>query len=506
MAGISGLVGARARQRPDEPAFITGADGRTLTWLALARCADRVRRLADERRLPARARIGLVVDDPLAFTAGYLGALAAGLTAAPIDPRLTSAELAAAVARLRVDVLVTDRPDTGSDLPDVERWAAAHGSGPVLVRARPGAAWLSAGATVRPAVLLTSSGTTGTPKGIGLSQWQLLHAARRVAGHHRLGPGERGYSPLPLFHVNAQVMGLLAALVSGASLVLDRRFDPDAYWARVAEWSPTWLNAVPAVLSTLLAQAPPPDEVAARVRFARSASAPLPVATLRAFTRQTGIGVLETYGMTEAAGQITANPLDPRQRREGSVGLPVGVDLAVLDPTGQPLPAGARGVVGLRGRQLTAGYLDLTATGPESRRPARDGTGWLSTGDVGFRDEDGFVYLAGRADDVVNRGGEKIFPPEVESVLLTHAAVRSAAVVAASHDRLGQVPVAFVTVRPGSDEPALLEQLHRLCTRRLARYKRPVLIRIAATLPTGPTGKVLRRRLRAEVPALGGAR
>jgi acyl-CoA synthetase (AMP-forming)/AMP-acid ligase II len=504
MAGVSGLINVRAQQRPDEPAFITGADGQTLTWLALARCADRVRRLAGERRLPARARMGLVVDDPLAFTAGYLGALAAGLTVVPIDPRLTAAEVAAAVARLRVDVLLTDHPDTGSDLPNVEQWAA-RGGDPVLVRAQPSAAWPSAGAAARVAVLLTSSGTTGTPKGIGLSQWQLLHAARGVAGHHRFGPGERGYNPLPLFHINAQVMGLLAALVSGASLVLDRRFDPDVYWARVAEWAPTWLNTVPAVLSSLLTQAPPPAAVAARVRFARSASAPLPVATLRAFNHRTGIGVLETYGMTEAAGQITANPLDPGRRREGSVGLPVGVDLAVLDPAGQPVPAGMQGVIGLRGQQVTAAYLDLTTTGPESRRPARDGTGWLPTGDVGCRDEDGFVYLAGRADDVINRGGEKIFPQEVENVLLTHPAVRSAAVVAAPHDRLGQVPVAFVTVHPGRDEPGLLERLHGLCASRLARYKRPTVIEVAAALPTGPTGKVLRRRLRDD-RALGGVR
>jgi acyl-CoA synthetase (AMP-forming)/AMP-acid ligase II len=402
MAGISGLISVRAQQRPDDPAFITGADGQALTWLALARGVDRVRRLAGKRRLPIRARIGLVVEDPLAFTAGYLGALATGLTAVPIDPRLTAAELAAAVARLRVDVLVTDRADTGSDLPDVERWAA-RSSGPALVRAHPDGAWPSAGAAARPAVLLTSSGTTGIPKGIGLSGWQLLHAARRVAGHHRFGPGERGYNPLPLFHVNAQVMGLLATLVSGASLVLDRRFDPEAYWARVAQWSPTWLNAVPAVLSALLTQAPPADAVAARVRFARSASAPLPIATLRAFSHHTGIGVLETYGMTEAGGQITANPLDPARRREGSVGLPVEVGLAVLDPTGQPVPAGVPGVVGLWGPQVTAGYLELTTAGPESCRPAREGTGWLPTGDLGCQDEDGFLYLGGRADDVINR-------------------------------------------------------------------------------------------------------
>jgi acyl-CoA synthetase (AMP-forming)/AMP-acid ligase II len=347
-------------------------------------------------------------------------------------------------------------------------------------------------------VLLTSSGTTGRPKGIGLSEWQLLHAARRVARHHRFGPGERGYNPLPLFHVNAQVMGLLATLVSGASLVLDRRFEPDAYWDRVARWSPTWLNTVPAVLAALATRPAPPEAVAARIRFARSASAPLPAAAQRAFTGATGVRVLETYGMTEAAGQITANPLDPAARREGSVGVPVGVGLAVLGPGGRPAGPGELGMVALRGRQVAARYLDAGDDGTERERPARDESGWLPTGDLGCRDEDGFVYLSGRADDVINRGGEKIFPQEVENVLLAHPAVRSAAVVAAPHDRLGQVPVALVTVDPDHGGE-LVAALHALCARRLARYKRPAGIEIAAALPTGPTGKVLRRRVREEL-------
>jgi acyl-CoA synthetase (AMP-forming)/AMP-acid ligase II len=485
----------RAQQRPEQAAFISGADGRVLSWLALARYADRLRELAAGSRLPPRVRIGLVMDDPLAFAAAYLGGLAAGLTVVPLDPRLTRSELETALARLRVDVLISDDPAGRADLTDVETWGAGR-TGPVLVRPASTTVWPSTGAAMRPAVLLTSSGTTGTPKGIGLSQWQLLHAAGRVAKHHRLGPGERGYNPLPLFHVNAQVIGLLATVVSGASLVLDRRFDAEAYWARVTQWSPTWLNAVPAVLASLVAQPPPPDAALVGLRFARSASAPLSTATQRAFTTHTGIRVLETYGMTEAAGQITANPLDPAARREGSVGLPVGVGLAVLDPAGRPVPAGEQGMVALRGRQVTAQYLELSTTGCEHSRPARDGSGWLPTGDIGLQDEDGFVYLAGRADDVINRGGEKVFPQEVENILLTHPCVRSAAVVGAPHERLGQVPVAYVTVHPEQADSGLVQVLHGLCGQRLARYKRPTAIEIRATLPTGPTGKVLRRRLR----------
>ncbi|HEX3786353.1 MAG TPA: AMP-binding protein [Pseudonocardiaceae bacterium] len=499
MAVVSELLTVRASERPEVAAFIVGADGRRLSWRALADYAERFAALAARRDLPPHSRIGLVIDDPLVFTAVYLSTLATNLTAVPIDPRLTPAELTASLIRLRVDVLATDsaRPPAES-----ETWTVdTHG--PALVRAerlRP-----SAQAALRPAVLLASSGTTGAPKGIPLSEWQLLDAARRVAAHHGFGPAERGYTPLPLFHVNAQVMGLLATVVSGGSLVLDRRFDPETYWSVVETWSPTWLNTVPAILASLLGRPAPDERLTRRIRFARSASAPLPESTLRRFVEHTGISVLETYGMTEAAGQITANPLDPTERRIGSVGLPVGIELTVLGADDRPVEPGVEGVVALRGPQVVSHYLDLACDGPERTRPALDDAGWLRTGDLGQQDAAGFVRLAGRADDVINRGGEKIHPQEVENVLLAHPSVRSAAVVAAPHERLGQVAVAFVTARPDAAED-LAAALHHLCEQQLTRYKRPTQIEIIAALPTGPTGKVLRRALRADLAAAGGPR
>jgi acyl-CoA synthetase (AMP-forming)/AMP-acid ligase II len=471
MAEVARLLAQRADERPDAIAYVSGPDGRTLTWADLARQAARMRAL----HLAPQARIGISAADPLEFAALYLGLLAAGRTAVPLDPRLTPHERDAAVVRLRVDLTVPE---------DLVRGVAHPPHDHVIDP---------------PAVLLTSSGTTGHPKGIALSEAQLLAAARRVARHHGLGPADRGYSPLPLFHVNAQVMGLLVALVSGASLVLDPRFEAGSYWERVAEWRPTWLNAVPAILAALAARPGPPPPVADRIRFARSASAPLPTPVARAFTAATGISVLQTYGMTEAAGQITANPLDPSARREGSVGLPVGVGLVVLGPEGRLLPPGETGMVALHGPAVTAHYLVTGPDGHERRRPASDAFGWLPTGDLGHRDEDGFLYLAGRADDVINRGGEKVFPLEVEELLLTHPAVHAAAVVGTSHPRLGQVPVALVTMLPGRPAAEVVVDLHRLCEQRLARWKRPDRIEVAAALPVGPTGKVLRRRVREEL-------
>ncbi|MEU6173666.1 AMP-binding protein [Streptantibioticus parmotrematis] len=516
MGKVSRLLAARALERPGSAAFLRGVDGATLTWRGLAAQAERWRRLAAVRDVSERGRVGLVVDDPLAFAAAYLGCLAAGLTAVPMDPRSSSRELGAALSRTAVEVLATDRPGVIPFPSGIDVWdVSAYDGGPRAVAptrrvrctggARPGD-----GRALRPAVLLTSSGTTGRPKGIPLSEWQLVHAARRVVRHHRLGPTERGYTPLPLFHVNAQVIGVLATLVSGGSLVVDRRFDADAYWERVARWRPTWLNAVPAILTSLAERPGPPDAVAARVRFARSASAPLPPATLAAFEQRTGIGVLETYGMSEAAGQITANPLERAARRAGSVGRPVGIGLTVVTGDGRPAAVGEEGAVMLNGRAVVSRYLDLADSGRESTRPARTGSGWLPTGDVGVRDEEGFLYLAGRADDVINRGGEKIHPLEVENVLLSHPAVASAAVVGAPHPRLGQVPVAFLTARHGAGHEgdarreALIGELRVLCEERLVRYKRPTAINVARTLPLGPTGKVLRRSLRAGLATAGG--
>lgn len=501
---ISRLLSARAQQHANATAFRIGADGRSLTWRTAAAHAQRWTELARARGIPPRARIGLVLNDPLMFTAAYLGCLAAGLTAAPIDPRLTADELTTALTRLRVDVLATDDVDAAPFRLDLETWYAGS-RGPYLVWPARRMARPSASAALRPAVILASSGTTGRPKGIPLSEWQLLHAARRVVRHHRLGPSDRGYTPLPLFHVNAQVMGLLATLISGSSLVIDGRFDAAAYWSRVAEWSPTWLNTVPAILASLAEQPAPQAAVTDRVRFARSASAPLPPVTARRFTERTGIGVLETYGMSEVAGQVTANPLDPAGRRAGSVGPPVGLGLRVAAADGGPAGVGEPGAVLLRGRPVVQHYLELRESGPERVRRARNSAGWLPTGDVGFRDEQGYLYLVGRADDVINRGGEKIYPQEVEDVLLAHPGVGAVAVVAAPHARLGQVPVAFVTSRHGSGD-TLADSLHRFCATRLARYKCPAAIEITDMLPTGPTGKVLRRALRAAPAAAGGSR
>jgi acyl-CoA synthetase (AMP-forming)/AMP-acid ligase II len=496
-ASVRSLLIERRRATPHRTAFIDGSSERRVTWSDIAAAA------ADwtDHRLalgaPPVSRVGIVMADPLAAATAHLAALAAGVTVAPLNPQASAGELAGEIRNLELSAVVTDR---AADV-DVDDLAAAGAqvwvTGPAglrLARVRP---WPAASITPGPAALImASSGTTGPRKIIPLTESQLLGTAAAVAGHHRLTPDDRGYCPLPLFHINGLVVGVLSTLVAGSSLVLDRRFSGTRFWSVVAGHDVTWLNLVPAVIGVLAEAVPPPAATAERVRFGRSASAPLAPATLGRFEGHCGISVLETYGMTEAASQIAANPLDPRRRRPGSVGFGVGVDVRIVDEAGHAVPPHTVGSVEIRGDQVVTAYWAST-DGGLAERPARLPGGWLVTGDLGQFDEDGFLYLAGRSDDVINRGGEKIHPTEIEAVLLGDPRVRAAVVVGRHHPILGEEPVAYVLADvPAAGHDELRQDLHERCTAALGRVKQPVEITVVETLPAGPTGKLRRAEVR----------
>jgi oxalate---CoA ligase len=439
-------------------------------------------------------RVGLVIADPLQFAAVYLAVIASGRWVAPIDPHAPTSALASAIQRLAPRLVVSDRGiDTAVSVP----WFRLDGGrpGPNL-----GAAWTVVGRSSRPGTgggaVLASSGSTGTPKIIPLHQHQLLHGARAVARHHRLTPADIGFNPLPLFHVNAEVVGLLAALYAGAGLVLDDRFHRTEFWALMERHQVTWINAVPAILARLAARAPD-DVVPRRIRFIRSASAPLPVATLGRFEQTTGVPVLETYGMTEAAGQITANPVDG-PRKPGSVGRPVDIELRIVPGvTDGTAPRPVVGDVEIRGSAVCP---PVGAFGPDDPEGDPDPSGrWLRTGDLGYLDEDGYLFLVGRRDDVINRGGEKMYPREIEEVILEDARVSRAMVMGRDDEALGQVPVAYLVLRGVTDAAdvaealAVGEQLRRRLAAALPPSRRPVALHVVDRLPTTPTGKVQRR-------------
>ena len=492
-------IDQNAASRGDAPYLEDAAGSGVLTYAGLARSVRAWCRLLDDAGIPPGAGVAIRWPEQFGYAVALAGILGAGRVAVPLDPGAPAADAARVLSVAKPMAVVGDQGDGPLlDLPVLNMPNDDADSDPSLVLPRGGG------------IYLCTSGTTGTPKGILLGEEQLCHVAAAVASHHRLTPADRGYCCLPLFHVNAEVVGVLSALAAGACLIVDRKFRRHGFWELIEERQATWINGVPAII-TILGMDPPAAPLDRRVRFIRSASAPLAPAALRRFEESFGIPVVETYGMTEAASMITANPLDG-PRKAGSAGLPAGSEVRVVkSPEGSsgpclPCPAGTVGRVQIRGGGVISQY---AANG---RPGAFDADGWLDTGDLGHLDEDGYLFLAGRSDDVINRGGEKIYPREIEDFLLAQPGVRSVALIGIRDEVLGERPVAYVVPSDAlasggaaggaTDGPGLADALRKACEAELPKPKRPADFCLMDELPLGPTGKIARRALR-ELAAVG---
>ncbi len=415
-------------------------------------------------------RVAVSIGDVSEFVLWFLALLAVNVVVVPVNP--------AAPAN---DVRRTLEKSGCTDLFDGQHPPTALVTGPLAAKtSEPGGG-----------VVLLTSGSTGDPKPVGLSLDALWHTAGQVVEAHQLRAEDRGLSPLPLFHINALVVAVLGSLRAGSTIVLPNGFHASDFWGMVDDLGITWINAVPSILM-VLSQRPEAPVHPERIRFIRSASAPLPAATRERIEARFGIGVVETYGMTEAGSQITANPLPGQGARPGSAGLARGIQLRVVDGDGSALGPNQHGTVEIRG----PGVLD-PAWGPNGWVRKVMKQGWYSTGDLGYLDEDGFLFLEGRSRDIINRGGEKVFPREVEEWLLTHSSVADCAVVGRPHPVLGEEPVAFLVAR---DEEALeIEGIDEWAEKGLARFKRPAEYFVVKNLPKGSTGKIARQDLRRQV-------
>lgn len=340
------------------------------------------------------------------------------------------------------------------------------------------------------ALILHTSGTTARPKIVPLSQDNLTASARNIAAHLALRAEDRCLNVMPLFHIHGLVGALLATLSSGGSIVCTPGFDEQAFFAWVAEFEPSWYTAVPTIHQAIVAHGDAYRRLAPghRFRFARSSSAALPPTTLAALESLLDAPVIEAYGMTEASHQMASNPLPPRLRKPGSVGLPAGVEIAILDNEGREMPLGAVGEIAIRGPGVTTGY----ERNPDANASAFS-RGWFRTGDQGRLDSDGYLYVAGRLKEIVNRGGEKVSPREVDEALLEHPDVAQAVAFAMPHPSLGEDLVAAVVPRHGSHPDEAL--LRGFLLSRLAGFKVPSQIIFVDTIPKGPTGKIQRTGL-----------
>ena len=499
---VGELIAARGKDRPDATYFLATETGRTLTFGELERASRRVAALIGRLAGPAGAHVSLVMPNGLATLRILLGAMAGGYCVNPVN-LLSQPEQMRYVIDHCDSRVVFASPEWAPKVRDLVR---GIGRPVEVVEVDPDAEALpgedprddsSALAQVAPealALLMYTSGTTGKPKGVMLTQSNLCANAHAISAEHRLGPADRVTAVLPLYHINAFAVTMLAPLAHGGSLAMPPKFSAGRFWELPTRHGCTWLNLVPTMVSYLLEGKVPARESIAHVRFCRTASAPLPPEHLLAFQSKFGIGVIETMGLTETVAPAFSNPWEAAKRKVGSVGKPSGCEARIVDENGAPLADGTPGEIAIRGPQVTPGYYKNEA----ATRAAFFPDGWLRSGDVGVRDADGYFFVTGRIKELIIKGGENIAPREIDEVLLRHPAVLDAAAVGIPDRHYGQEIMACVIRRPGAS--CAEEELRDFCIEHLGPFKAPKVIRFVDELPRGPSGKVQRLKLVESVP------
>jgi acyl-CoA synthetase (AMP-forming)/AMP-acid ligase II len=344
------------------------------------------------------------------------------------------------------------------------------------------------------ALLLYTSGSTGVPKGALISHNAVTSGGRNVTEGHQLSADDRALCVLPVYHINGAMVTVSAPLYSGSSVVMPNRFSASAYWSLAAEYQCSWSSIVPTIIKYLLDRADQEpyefgkDERLKTFRFARSASAPLAAVTLEQWESVFQLPMIETLGLTETAGTVSTNPLPPRPRKPGSVGLPCGNEIIIVDDARQECAPTVVGELVIRGSNL----LDSYYKNPEAT-DASIVDGWFYSGDLGMKDKDGYIFITGRIKELIIRGGENIAPREIDDVLYQHEAILEAAAVGVDDDIYGQEVVACVVLREGyqCNEQELIE----FCESGVGKYKSPKTVYFFDDLPKGPSGKILRLKL-----------
>src|SRR6266404_5078660 len=334
------------------------------------------------------------------------------------------------------------------------------------------------------ALFAYTSGTTGRPKCVPLTHANVLWSSRNIAAHYDLTSADRSLVVLPLFHGHGLIGATLSALASGGSVIVPPRFSASEFWKLFREHHATWYSAVPTIHQVLLERADSDGAPHSGPRFIRSCSAALAPTVLTELENRFGAPVLEAYGMTEAAHQVASNPLPPLPHKPGTVGP--GDGISIIDETGKHLAANTPGEVVVRGPNVMRGYRN----DPDANATAFI-NGWFRTGDTGTIDRDGYLTLIGHTKELINRGGEKISPGEVEAVLLQHPAVAEAAAFGVPDPKYGEEIWAAVVLRSAADT----QELQAFCGTRLADFKVPKLIRVISAMPKNATGKIQRRDL-----------
>lgn len=479
---------------------LTSPGGVPLTFGRLRSIVERTVADLNAQGVGRGERVAIVLPNGPEMAAAFM-AVGAGTTSAPLNPAYKAEEFEFYLTDLRAKLLIVAE---GSDSPAV---AVAEKLGMGVARLKPtpeegaGSFTLSfAGdAAAAPAqggfaetgdvaLVLHTSGTTSRPKIVPLSQGNVCASARHIRTSLAFTAEDRGLNIMPLFHIHGLIAGILAPLSAGGQVCCTPGFNALKFFSWMEEAKPTWYTGVPTMHQAILGRAARNREIitATPLRFIRSSSASLPPQVLRELEETFGAPVIEAYGMTEAAHQMASNPLPPMKNRPGSVGISAGPEIAVVGTDGEPLPVGETGEIVIRGPNVMAGYENNEKANAE----AFTRQGWFRTGDQGVLSPDGFLTITGRLKEIINRGGEKISPREVDEILLDHPAVLQCVTFALPHDKLGEEVAAAIVLREGTS--AEEKEIRGFASERLAPFKVPARIVILPEIPRGATGKLQR--------------
>ncbi len=494
--GLAELATTWGRDTPLAPALL--APGRpTLIYGELLSHLHRIGAALASAGVDNDDRVAIILPNGPEMAVASL-ATAAYATCAPLNPAYGEGELRFYLGDLRPKALILPESHIGPARTVAAGlgircldawWTDTRPAGSFELRGLDGAAPAAApsrgGEEV--ALVLHTSGTTSRPKIVPLTHRNICSSAANIASSLRLTPQDRCLNVMPLFHVHGLIGALFASLSAGASVVCLPGMQEEHFVRWLDEFRPTWYTAVPTIHEAVLREIAhrPLGPETRGLRFVRSSSAALPKRLAAELEAALGVPVIEAYGMTEAAHQIASNPLPPLPRKAGSVGLATGAEAAIMGEQGRLLPAGETGEIVIRGDNVMLGY----EANPEANRAAF-ANGWFRTGDLGRLDPDGYLTITGRLKEIINRGGEKVSPREVEEALLEHVAVRQAAAFAVPHPTLGEDVAAAVVLKAGAS--AVEDELRAFLFGRLPEFKIPSRVVIVDEIPKGATGKVQR--------------
>ena len=490
---IPELLRQRVNAAPDKPFLFSEADKRQFTYREFEAAVKRTAGLLAASGVAKGDVVSLLLPNSVEYVIAYFACWQIGALAGPINSLLKAQEIEYVISNSEAKALLVN----SEYLPIIETTRSAL---PTVITFDNEAEAMSVVADppdpdveISPedeAIIIYTSGTTGKPKGCLLTHGNLIANARQISSWLGFTETDRLLTMMPLFHMNAVSVTTMSALYAGGSTVVSQKFSASRFWQIISDYQITSFGSVATMLSMLLSTYPegvPAGLNTEQLRFAMCGSAPVPAEVLRRFEETFNCLVIEGYGLSESTCRSTFNPPDQR-RRPGSCGVPIGNEMSVVDEEDREVPDGELGEIVLRGDNVLKGYYKNDLANANAFR-----NGWFHTGDIGYRDAEGFYYIVDRKSDMIIRGGENIYPREIDEVLYQHPDIAAAAVVGVPDKLYGEEVAAVVVLKSGAKSSE--QEVIDYCKARLADYKCPKTVHFVEDIPKGPTGKLLKREL-----------